>query len=280
MQPSPLGSTQVFKQEHVSDKLFEAMKAENTFNEKVSPVSRERLRLLTITHVDFKSDVHAGQLIVLDVCADGILAIFKALYQRRFPLAKVRLMHHYGGGDDKAVPDNNTSCHNCRVIKDTTVLSLHAYGAAIDKNPVQNPCVYIDEKTGIATYDPIAGIKYGNRLLKRLGKNYRDGMAEEVVDIFAEHGFYWWGGYWDTPLDYNHFELGRRMTALYVAMEPEIAKEVFQKVTRYFNQHKKPVEPVLSHRLKEAFSKDCSLAEYYEEYPGRFMELFNQVTDI
>ena len=27
-------------------------------------------------------------------------------------------------------------------------------------------------------------------------------MAEEVVAIFAMHGFYFWGGDWDYPIDY------------------------------------------------------------------------------
>jgi hypothetical protein len=36
-------------------------------------------------------------------------------------------------------------------------------------------------------------------------------MAEEVVDLFARHGFTIWGGYWDAPLDYQHFQVDRKL---------------------------------------------------------------------
>ncbi len=35
-------------------------------------------------------------------------------------------------------------------------------------------------------------------------------MAEEVVDLFAHHGFLIWGGDWNTPIDTQHFEVGSR----------------------------------------------------------------------
>ena len=187
-------------------------------------------------------------------------------------------MYHYNGDDDRAMADNNTSCHNCRVIKNSKTVSLHAYGTAIDINPAQNPCVYIDEEAGTATYAPTAGIQYANRRLERLGKEDRKGMAEEVIALFAQHGFYWWGGYWDTPMDYQHFQLSGSMTRLYVAMEPKVARDTFLKATRYFNQHKKPLELVLSQRLEKVFKKEGSLAEYYQENPKRFSQVLQALT--
>ncbi|XWN35334.1 MAG: hypothetical protein ROO73_00880 [Roseivirga sp.] len=103
-----------FQQALLSDEVFSAMKAAKTFNEH-SPVARERLRLLTIQHVDFEGDTHTGHLVVLDACADAALAIFQSLYEMKFPIQKARLMHHYQGNDELATADNNTSCYNCRV---------------------------------------------------------------------------------------------------------------------------------------------------------------------
>lgn len=277
MMQGPLAWAQAFKHEPISDKLFKAMQAGNTFHEN-SPVPRERLCLLTVQHVDFEGNTQTGQLVVLDTCAEAVLDIFRALYKRRFPLAKMRLMHHYHGDDDQATTANNTSCHNCRLIKDKKSLSLHAYGTAIDINPVQNPCVYIEEEAGTATYAPTAGIQYANRRLERLGMAYRRGMAEEVVDIFAQYGFYWWGGYWDMPIDYQHFQLTESMSRLYVAMEPKVALDTFRKATHYFNKHQKPLEQVLSQQLEKAYKKECALADYYKQDPKLFHKVLKELT--
>ena len=32
-------------------------------------------------------------------------------------------------------------------------------------------------------------------------------MAEQVIDVFADNGFVTWGGYWDDPIDYMHFQV-------------------------------------------------------------------------
>ena len=74
-------------------------------------------------------------------------------------------------------------------------------------------------------------------------------MAEEIVDLLAKHGFYEWGGYWDTPLDYHHFQLSSSLTELYLVMKPQTAKITFQKATQYFNKYKQPLEQELMQRL-------------------------------
>lgn len=35
-------------------------------------------------------------------------------------------------------------------------------------------------------------------------------MNEAVAGLFARHGFLTWGGDWDAPIDYQHFEIGSR----------------------------------------------------------------------
>lgn len=51
----------------------------------------------------------------------------------------MRLVDDYGGDDQRSMAANNTSGYNCRRVAGTAAWSDHAYGAAIDVNPVQNP---------------------------------------------------------------------------------------------------------------------------------------------
>ena len=48
------------------------------------------------------------------------------------------------GDDDRSMAANNTSGYNCRRVAGSASWSEHAYGAAIDINPVQNPYVTSD----------------------------------------------------------------------------------------------------------------------------------------
>jgi hypothetical protein len=72
---------------------------------------------------------------------------------------------------------------------------VHAYGEAIDINPVQNPYVF----NGVA--QPVAGKAYINR------GDVRPGMAEVggvLNKAFASVGWLW-GGRWSASPDYQHF---------------------------------------------------------------------------
>ena len=53
----------------------------------------------------------------------------------------MRLIDDYGGDDDRSMAANNTSGFNCRRVAGQSSWSAHAYGEAIDLNPVQNPYV-------------------------------------------------------------------------------------------------------------------------------------------
>jgi len=90
----------------------------------------------------------------------------------------------FGGHDPLSMAADNTSGFNCRraVASGPPQWSVHAYGEAIDVNPVQNPYVF----NGIA--QPVAGAAYMNRA------NVRPGMAElggVLNDAFASVGWYW-----------------------------------------------------------------------------------------
>ena len=263
------------------------MQVGNTFS-KDSPVPPERLRLLTIQHIDFEGNAKEGQMIVLDTCAEAVLHIFKTLYKQKFPIHKAQLLHHYHGNDDKSMADNNTSSHNLRVVANSGCISLHAYGTAIDVNPLQNPYINIQEARGTVTYQPKAGIQYANRQ----GGKRSPGMVKEVVKLFEENGFNIWGGYWYCGaddwynrggystnkynhrsyqrIDYQHFQLSRSLTELLVAMDTQAAQKFFLLATQYFNTHHKHLERELEEWLNKKLNKDLSLDKYYLQYGKHF----------
>lgn len=268
----------IFKSHSISREMLQAMEKGNTWS-KNALVPVERLRLLTISHFDFQGKEQIGEMIVMDVCEDAVLNIFKTLYDKKFPIHQMKPMHYYHGNDHMAVADNNTSCYIDRNIIGGTKKSLHAYGLAIDINPIQNPFVTMDPEKGTATYEPQAGLEYANRLEPRLGKPARSGMAEEVIHVFAENGFYWWGGYWDSPIDYQHFQLHSMLAELYLTMKPQAAKALFKTVTQYFNEHKKPLELVLLEKLRKD-GQESSLLDYYKKDQKRFDKCLKELTTI
>ena len=86
-----------------------------------------------------------------DVVAD-VIAIFDQLHRQRYPIAKMRDVDHYPGAEDElSMEDNNTSAFNCRPLPSGRAWSLHAYGRAIDVNPLLNP--YIDSGGNLRAQD-------------------------------------------------------------------------------------------------------------------------------
>ena len=273
---APSHGAAAFMSQPISPEMLEAMERGNTWS-KEALVPADRLRLLTITHWNFESQEQVGQMIVLDTCEDSVLSIFKALHHKKFPIHQIKPMHYYNGDDKAALNDNNSSCYIDRNIIGGTKKSLHAYGLAIDINPIQNPFVTMDSDCGVATYDPQTGLAYANRLDQRLGKPQRRGMAEEVIDIFAAHGFYWWGGYWDTPIDYQHFQIHSMLAALYLGANPQEAKSIFKTFVQYFNKHKKPLEIELLEELRKD-GQEASLLDYYKKDQKRFEKCLKDLT--
>ena len=207
-------------------KLHNVMKPE-------SPVGCERLRLITFPYVGLDGRTHNdGQIVVLDAVAEYVLQIFLKLRDMRFPIAKARLMNHYEGNDSASTADNNTSSFNARKAVGSSSFSMHAYGLAIDLNPVQNP--FATRSGSTLTFRPAPGIEFANRFIDRPGKNARGGMAESAIDVFADHGFVGWGGYWDNPIDYQHFEVSRNLVQQLASLPFAQAQALFkQYVERY-----------------------------------------------
>ncbi len=187
----------------VSDALCRDMRSTKVLNPG-APVDCERLRLVRFSYVGFDGATHDdGELVVLDAVAEHVLAIFVALRSRAFPIASAHLMNRYHGSDDASMARNNTSAFNVRRVEGTNSMSLHAYGVAIDLNPIQNP--YVERGARGNEVSPPAGKVYVSR------HDRRPGMAEAAIELFAHHGFAQWGGYWPRGIDYQHFQVGRRL---------------------------------------------------------------------
>jgi hypothetical protein len=187
----------------ISPTLCAEMKTHRVLNPG-APLGCDRLRLVTFGYVEFDGQPRSdGRLVVMDIVADHVLQIFVRLRGLRFPVASARLMDHYDGDDDASMAANNTSALNVRPVAGSKTISLHAYGVAIDLNPIQNPFVTRSGRTPSA--EPAAGRDYLAR------KPARPGMAETVVQVFAEQGFAEWGGAWNNPVDYQHFQVPRRL---------------------------------------------------------------------
>ncbi len=154
------------------------------------------LRLLRLNHWGFDGLVRRGRLILHEDQAGGVLRAMRRIFHARFPIARMRLVDAYGGDDDRSMAANNTSGFNCRsVAGNPGVWSQHAYGRAVDINPVQNPYV-----VG-GTVRPPAGAAYVDRSRNARGMIH---AGDVVVRAFAAIGWRW-GGYWTSSKDYQHF---------------------------------------------------------------------------
>jgi len=161
-----------------------------------APFDYSHLSYLTITHVDFYGKSHTGNIIVAASIADEVLDIFREIYDYGFPIARMRLIDYYGADDYYSMADNNSVGFNFRVIAGTDRLSRHAWGMAIDINPIQNPFIRDD------IILPVAGAAYVDRT------DVRPGMiipGDVVYRGFTSRGWTW-GGHWRVPIDYHHFE--------------------------------------------------------------------------
>jgi len=154
------------------------------------------LSYLTITHVDFYGKSRHGNIIVAAYIAEEVLEIFREIYEGGFPLAGMRLIDYYYAYDYYSMAANNSVGFNFRYIAGTQTLSRHAWGMAIDINPIQNPFIRGDVVL------PAAGRVYLDRTYVRPGMVV---PGDVVYNAFTSRGWIW-GGHWSVPVDLHHFE--------------------------------------------------------------------------
>jgi hypothetical protein len=159
------------------------------------PVGPSQLRRLELSHWDFAGRRRIGSIVVRSTAARDVVSVFRKLYAARFPIRRLRPVEAYKGSDDASMAADNTSGFNCRFVSGTRRWSQHAYGLAIDLNPVENPYVH----GGLV--EPPAGRRYLDRSRRRPGMVV---SGDVVVLAFASIGWRW-GGYWTSAKDYQHF---------------------------------------------------------------------------
>jgi len=159
---------------------------------------RERQQVVSVLYYSFDNQVHRGQLVLDRELKDDIQKVFEVALKMKFPIHSViPLAHPRFRKDDRwddrlSMAANNTSAFNYRLITGGTALSNHAYGRAVDINPVQNPyCKGTFTLPPRAVYTPAAA-----------GTLTAD---HPITQKFLHLGWEW-GGTWNTRQDYQHFE--------------------------------------------------------------------------
>ena len=183
----------------ITDEIFERIGGK-TYGEGC-PVPREDLRYLKMLHKDLEGNICEGEMIVNYHIAEDVLEIMKDLYEADYPVERIRLADEYDADDEASMEDNNTSAFNFRLITGTSKVSKHAYGLAVDINPLYNP--YIKYTDSGAVLEPLTAEPYLDRDADFPFKITEDDLC---CKLFTAHGFVW-GGSWLSCKDYQHFEI-------------------------------------------------------------------------
>jgi D-alanyl-D-alanine carboxypeptidase len=161
------------------------------------PVTLEQLSYVTVSFWGFDGRAHTGELMVDATEAEGIVGVFQALFDARYPIEEMRITTQADLDAPPTGDGNNTSAFACRPVRGPgrTSWSSHAYGRAVDVNPFMNP--YLSGDLVL----PELSSSYLDR------SNVRPGMlAEGDAVVTAFGGIGWaWGGRWTRPIDYMHF---------------------------------------------------------------------------
>jgi hypothetical protein len=166
------------------------------------PVALSDLRLLTVTHRDWRGQSVEGQLVVNRAAAPKLRVAFGRLYALRFPIRHMQFDDYYGPVGQR--PSDVTASFHCRqaapspcdAASATGSWSNHAYGLAVDINPRENPYV----GCGMSR-DPTAQ-SYRDRSPHRKGM-----ITVRAVDVFRSVGWGWGGAWSGDTKDYMHFSV-------------------------------------------------------------------------
>ena len=161
------------------------------------PVTPAQLRRLRVAYWGFDGRAHTGALVVNADAVSDLVHVFARLYAARFPIRRMRPIDAYRGRDEPSLEADNTAAFNCRyaVAPGPKRWSAHAFGRAIDVNPVENP--YLEG----GRVHPRRGRAFLDRSRRRPGMAVRGGL---LVRAFAGVGWAW-GGRWTGSPDYQHF---------------------------------------------------------------------------
>lgn len=164
-------------------------------------IGLEDLSYLKVLHYGFDDETHEGELIVNKAIAEEVLDIFRELYEKRFPIEKIILIDEFDADDDKSMAANNSSAFCFRRLTGETGLSEHAYGFAVDINPLYNPYVRRWEDESLLILPP-SGAIYIERNPNIKGTICK---GNDCYNAFVSRGWEW-GGEWSDIDDNHHFQ--------------------------------------------------------------------------
>jgi hypothetical protein len=164
------------------------------------PVSLPQLRLLTVTHWGFDGRAHEGQLVVNERFAASLSRVFRRLYELRFQIRHLSVADMYG--PSQPADGDISGSFECRQAvpspctggTGTGHWSMHAYGEAVDLNPVENPYV------GCGMTRDRSARRYLDR-----SRHLRGMVSPAVVSAFKSIGWGWGGSWSGNTKDYMHF---------------------------------------------------------------------------
>ena len=168
------------------------------------PVPFSQLRVLTVAYRGFDGRDHTGGLVVDETAAAPLRAVFRRLYAMHFPIHHMKLSDTYGPRRGQPSDGDITASFECRQASaspcngsantGTGSWSEHAYGQAVDLNPVENPyvgCGMTRDKTALSYLDR--------------GRVRKGMVTPAVVEAFRSAGWGWGGAWSGSTKDYMHF---------------------------------------------------------------------------
>jgi hypothetical protein len=164
------------------------------------PVPLSGLRLLTVSYWDFEGNVNKGELVVNRRAAAPLAKVFRQLYRLRFPIRHMGFVDAYGPSRSQPADRDISGSFECRRAvpspcgSGTGNWSQHAFGLAVDLNPIENPY------TGCGRTRERSSLPYLNR-----GKIRRGMVTPPVVRAFRSIGWGWGGSWAGSTKDYMHF---------------------------------------------------------------------------
>lgn len=187
-----------FTVSEIPDSIFTFMYGKSYKQDATIP--RGALRYIRCLHRDINGKIFVGEMVLNITIADKVLEIFRKLYEKRYPIEKMRLVDNWNAIDELSMRANNSSSFNFRFISHTTKVSKHGLGLAVDLNPLYNP-YFSPRKSGMLV-EPETGRPYLDREAKF---PYKIVKGDLCYRLFIEAGFKW-GGDWGRSKDYQHFE--------------------------------------------------------------------------
>ena len=164
-------------------------------------ISFDDLALVKALYYGFDDETHQGEMVIYKDLAQELMEILQELYEKKFPIERMELIDVYDADDDESMNANNSSAFCYRELTGGGGLSSHAFGIAVDINPLYNPYVREWENESLLILPP-AGFPYMER-----DPSVKGGIVKgnDCYNAFVSRGWEW-GGEWTEFVDYQHFQ--------------------------------------------------------------------------